>query len=94
MKELALGSRQLTFSHFLHLKGIFDHKHDCCRPPTLLFSFPPTEDKIKGRHFDTTEMVEVEHDFQDAFTNGRSAAIDEYVRKGTTSRVIVAKPHN
>jgi hypothetical protein len=56
--------------------------------------------KLKGRHFDTTEVIEAEsqaalntlteHDFQDAFKNGRSAGNGTYARKGTTSRVIVA----
>jgi hypothetical protein len=53
--------------------------------------------KLKGRHFDTTEVMEAEsqavlnslteHDFQDAFKNGRSAGNGAYARKGTTSRV-------
>jgi hypothetical protein len=50
--------------------------------------------KLKGHHFDRIVMFEAqsqallntltEHDFQDAFRNGRNA------RKGTTSRVMVA----
>jgi hypothetical protein len=31
-----------------------------------------------------------EHDFQDAFKNGRSAGNSAYMQKGTTSRVMVA----
>jgi hypothetical protein len=31
-----------------------------------------------------------EHDFQDAFQNGRSAGNGAYALKGTTSRVMVA----
>jgi hypothetical protein len=56
--------------------------------------------KLKGRHFDTIEVVEAEsqavlntlteHDFQDAFKNGRSAGSGAYTQKGTTSRVMVA----
>jgi hypothetical protein len=53
--------------------------------------------KLKGRHFDTIEVIEAEsmntfteHDFQDAFKNGRSAGNSAYSRKGTTSRVLVA----
>jgi hypothetical protein len=48
--------------------------------------------KLKGRHFDTVEMIEAEsqavmntlteHDFQDAFKDGRSAGNDAYARKG------------
>jgi hypothetical protein len=56
--------------------------------------------KLKGHNFDTTEVVKVElqvamntlteHDFQNAFKkNGRSTGNSEYVRKGTTSRVMV-----
>jgi hypothetical protein len=56
--------------------------------------------KLKGRHFDTTDVMVAElqavlntlteHDFQDAFEKGRSAGNGAYVRKGTTSRVMVA----
>jgi uncharacterized alkaline shock family protein YloU len=52
-----------------------------------------------GCHFDTTKVIEAElqvapntiteHDFQDAFKNGRSAGNGVYVRKGTISRVMV-----
>jgi hypothetical protein len=55
---------------------------------------------MKGSHFDTIEVMEeesqavlntrTEHDFQDAFKNGRSAGNGAYVRQGTTSRVMVA----
>jgi hypothetical protein len=56
--------------------------------------------KLKGRHFDTTEVMEAEsqavlnslteHDFQDAFY-GRSVGNGAYAQKGTTSRVMVAR---
>jgi hypothetical protein len=56
--------------------------------------------KLKGQHFDTTEVIEAEsqavlnslteHGFQDAFKNGRRSGNCEYARKGTTSRVMVA----
>jgi hypothetical protein len=56
--------------------------------------------KLKGRHFKTIEVIMAEsqvvlntlteHDFQNAFKNGRSAGNDAYARKGTTSRVMVA----
>jgi hypothetical protein len=56
--------------------------------------------KLKGCHFDTTEVMEAEsqavlislteHDFQDTFKNGRRAGNGAYERKGTTSRVMVA----
>jgi hypothetical protein len=57
--------------------------------------------KLKGHlHFDTVEVMEAEsqavlnslteHNFQDEFKNGRSTGNGAYVRKGTTSRVMVA----
>jgi hypothetical protein len=58
------------------------------------FLFPRLKIKLKGRHFDTTEVIEAEsqavlntlaeHDFQDAFKKGRSTG------KEPTSKVIVA----
>jgi hypothetical protein len=48
--------------------------------------------KLKGRHSDTTEVIEAEsqtllntiakHSFQDAFKNSRSYGNGEYARKG------------
>jgi hypothetical protein len=56
--------------------------------------------KLKGRLFDTNEVIEAEsqvvlnvlteHDFQDAFKNGRSAGNGIYLWKGTTASLIVA----
>jgi hypothetical protein len=65
------------------------------------FLFPPLQIKLKGRHFDTTEVIEAEsqavlnalteHVLQDAFKkNGRSSRSCAYGWKGNTSRVIVA----
>jgi hypothetical protein len=61
--------------------------------------FPQLKIKLKVLHFDTTEVIEAksqavlntltEHDFQDAYNNGRSAGNGAYARKGTTSRVMV-----
>jgi hypothetical protein len=66
--------------------------------PTILF--PRLKIKLKGHHFDTTEVMEVESqevlntltvlDFQDAFKNGRRAGNGAYTQKGTTSRMMVA----
>jgi hypothetical protein len=59
--------------------------------------------KLRGSHFDTTEVTEAEsqvvqntltqHEFQDAFKNGKSAGKRVYALKGTTLRVIVASRH-
>jgi hypothetical protein len=57
--------------------------------------------KLKGRHFDTIEMIEAEsqavlntlteHDFQDAFKKkSRSTGKSGYVLKGSTLKVMVA----
>jgi hypothetical protein len=56
--------------------------------------------KLKGLNFDTFELIEsesqavlnthMEHGFQDAFKNGRSAGNGAYARKGTTSKAMVA----
>jgi hypothetical protein len=55
--------------------------------------------KLKGRHFDTTEVIEAEsqavantlteHDFQDAFKNDRTAGNGAYAKKGTKVRVLL-----
>jgi hypothetical protein len=45
--------------------------------------FPQLKIKVKGRHFDTIEVMEAEYyDFQDAFTKWQK----RWERKGTTSR--------
>jgi hypothetical protein len=64
------------------------------------FLFPQLKIKLKGRHFDTIEAMEAdlqlvlntltEHDFQDAFRNGKSAGNGTYMQKGTTLSVMVA----
>jgi hypothetical protein len=56
--------------------------------------------KLKGRHFDITDVMEAEsqevlntlaeQDFQDAFKKRQHSGNDSYARKGTTSRVMVA----
>jgi hypothetical protein len=66
--------------------------------PPYVSLFPQLKIKLKGRHFDTTEVIEAEsyavlnilteHDFQDAY--GRSSGNGAYARKGTISRVMVA----
>jgi hypothetical protein len=67
-------------SHFLSHLEIFDQRNMTVIPHPPYFSlFPRLKIKLKGRHFDTTEVVEAEsqvvlnipteHDFQDAFKN-------------------------
>jgi hypothetical protein len=58
--------------------------------PSYFFLFPRLHIKLKGRHFDTVEVIEAEsqavlntlteHGFQDAFKNGRSAGNGAYGR--------------
>jgi hypothetical protein len=74
-------------------KEIVDH-------PPYFSLFPRLKIKLKGCHLDTVELVEAksqavlntltEHDFQNAFENGKSAGNGAYARKGTASRVMVA----
>jgi hypothetical protein len=100
-KELAIASRQRTLSHFLFQQGILDRQQPDRRPPSiLLFSVSSSEDKLKIRHFKTTELIKVEsqavlntlteHDFQEAFKNARIAGSGPYARKEITSRVMMA----
>jgi hypothetical protein len=68
--------------------------------PPYFSLFPRLNIKLIGSHFDTTEVIEAEsqavlnslteHDFQRAFKIGRNAGKGAYVRKGTTSGVMVA----
>jgi hypothetical protein len=87
-KRMAVASQQ----HFPFHQGIFDQKqHDCRPPPTLLPSVSRIEIKLKGDHFDITEVVKAEsqavlntiteYNVQVAFKNGRSTGKGEYARK-------------
>jgi hypothetical protein len=100
-KELAAASRQRTVSHFPSHHGVSDQTQHDCRPHSPYFSLlPRLKIKLKGRHFDTIEVMEAEsqavlntlreHDFQDVFKNGRRAGNGEYARMEITSSVIVA----
>jgi hypothetical protein len=68
--------------------------------PPYFFLFPQLKVKLKGHHFDTVEVIEVdsqvvldtlnEHHFQDAFKkNDTSTGNGAHESKGTTFRVIV-----
>jgi hypothetical protein len=67
--------------------------------PTYFSLFPRLKVKLKSHHVDTNEVIEAEtqavlntlteHDFQDAFKNGRSAGNGAYTQKETISRVMV-----
>jgi hypothetical protein len=89
-KELAVASRQLTISHFHFYRGIFDKTNMTVVPHPQYFSlFPQLKIKLKGRHFDTIEMIKAEsqavmntltdHDFQDAFKKWQKCW-ERYVR--------------
>jgi hypothetical protein len=77
-REPAVAARRRTVSQFLFSPGTFFLPKTTYFPSrTLLFSISLIKDKLKGRHFDTIEVVEAElqaalnnltqHDFQDAF---------------------------
>jgi hypothetical protein len=67
--------------------------------PPYCSLFPRLKTKLKGRHFDTVEVIEVEsqavlntltkHYFHDAFKNVNRWN-GAYARKGTTTRVMAA----
>jgi hypothetical protein len=76
-KELAVASRKRSVSHLLFHQGFFYQSTMAVVPHPPYFSlFPRLKIKLKGRHFDTTEVMEAvsqavliiltEHDFQDA----------------------------
>jgi hypothetical protein len=53
-------SQQRTLSHFLFHQGIFYRKRHACCTHTPFFSVPRLNTKLKGRHFDTTEVMKAE----------------------------------
>jgi hypothetical protein len=67
--------------------------------PTYFSLSPRLKIKLKGRHFDTIEVIEADsqavlntltkHDFGMHLNNGRSTGNSAYARKGNTSRVMV-----
>jgi hypothetical protein len=77
-KELAVALRQCTILHILLHQGIFDKSNmTIVSHPPYFSAFPQLKVKLKGRHFDTAEVIKgesqvvlnaiTEHDFQDAF---------------------------
>jgi hypothetical protein len=83
-------------------------QHDCYPPSTLLswlgplwlFLFPQLKIKLKGRHFDTIDVIEQNHRWcwtppqnttsRMHLKNCRSTKNGAYAQKGTISKVIVA----
>jgi hypothetical protein len=55
-KELAVASLQRVVLRFLFYQGIRDQKQYDCR----FLCFPRLKIKLKGHHFDTTEVMEAE----------------------------------
>jgi hypothetical protein len=63
-----------SYTSFFTRKFFYQKQHDCRLPSILLVSASPIEDKVKGQHFETTELIEAEtevvlntlteHDFQ------------------------------
>jgi hypothetical protein len=98
-QKIAAASRQLTVSHFLYHQGFFT-KNNMTSPHTLLLSVSSIEDKLKGRHFETNEVIEAEsqamlntlteRDSQGTFKQEQECWEGAYARKGTTSRVMVS----
>jgi hypothetical protein len=80
-----------TVSHFQFTREFLTQNNVTVLPHPPYFSlFSRLKIKLKGRHFDTIEVIEAEsqkvlitlteHDFQDAFKNGRSAGNGVYIR--------------
>jgi hypothetical protein len=90
--ELAVASQQYTVSHFFSIRE-FQIKNNMAvvHHPPYGSLFPRL--KLKGNHFDTTEVIEVKSQNSTSrmnFKNSRSTGNGAYAKRGTTSRVIVA----
>jgi hypothetical protein len=77
---------------FILSPGIFFTKNNMTTVHhTHIFFDPPLKIKLKGRHFDTIEVIETEpqsvlnifreHELQDTFKSGRSSGNVAYARK-------------
>jgi hypothetical protein len=81
-KEQAVATRQRTVSHF-HFTIAFLTKTNMTVVPTHhTFLFPRLEIKQKGRHFETTEVIEAE-----------SQAVLNSLTQNTTSRMHLKMAH-
>jgi hypothetical protein len=99
-----VASRQCTHT-FFYIREFFmkSNMADVPHPPYFLL-FTRLKTKLKGRHFDTIEVIETEslgvlktlteHNFYDILKIGRSTGNGAYAQKGTTSRVMVASRPN
>jgi hypothetical protein len=84
-------------SHNSFVPAIFYENNIIVVPHPPYFSLlPQLKIKLKGRHFDTTTVIEAETQAvlknttcKIRLENGRSARNGEYARKGTTLRVMV-----
>jgi hypothetical protein len=78
-----LATKELAVRRFLFHQGIFYESNITLVPTHPTFLFPRFKIKLKGHHFDTTNVIEAESqavlnilredDFQDAFKNGSSS---------------------
>jgi hypothetical protein len=77
-KKLAVASRQRTVSHFLSAREfLIKSNMTVVSKPSYFSLFLRLKIKLKGRHFDTTDVIDAEsqavlnslteHDFQNAF---------------------------
>jgi hypothetical protein len=100
-KDLAVASRQRTVSRFHFHQEIFDQKrYDCGPHPSYFSLFPRLKKKLKGRHFDTIEVIEAEsqamlntlteHGFLDAFKYWQKRWKRCTLAERTSSRMMMA----
>jgi hypothetical protein len=93
---MAVASRKRTASRFFFHQGIFTKNNMTIVLTRLTFLFPRLQIKLKGRHFDTIEVIEAESQAvqnnltENDLKNDRSSGNGAYVRNGTISRVMVA----
>jgi hypothetical protein len=59
-KELAAASGQLSFPHFLFNREYLTKTMTVVPHPSYISLFPRMKVKLKGRHFDTSEVIEAD----------------------------------